>query len=189
MASWSPLCFLSGSITDAYLPDRAFEGPLRWPPFRIWGMMQVIDFFFFSISLLRAYYCIFNRCVSAQRLSIVSWCDQNGRVDPAGLISVFLNRTAHLEVSTGELEPRVAGGRWRPPRSFPSLHPPVPPSNPLSSFLWHKAAQLFMNVSSVLPALSIFPSLSLCLPHSLPPSAAPQPLSRAPPRSLLISLP
>lgn len=54
------------------------------------------------------------------------------------------------------------------------------PPNPLSSFLWHKAAQLFMNVSSVLPALSIFPSLSvspslsllasLFLPHSLSPS-------------------
>lgn len=41
--SFGPLCFLSGSITDAYLSNGAFEEP---PPaaFRIWSMMQIIDF-------------------------------------------------------------------------------------------------------------------------------------------------
>lgn len=39
------LCFLSGSFTDIYLSK---GGPLKRAllPFRIWGMMQVIDFFF-----------------------------------------------------------------------------------------------------------------------------------------------
>lgn len=121
--------------------------------FRIWGMMQVIDFSPFS--LLRGCYCIFSRCVSAPRLSIVSRCDQNISVDERVNLQVFEAYLTH-SASTGEQL------LWRQNTSFssqgfPSFQPSVPPSNPGSSFLRHKAAQLFMNVSSVLPARSIFP--------------------------------
>lgn len=108
--SSGPLGFLSGSIAGACLSNGAFEEPPPLVAFRIWGMMQVIDFF--SFSLLRGCYCIFSQCVSAQRLSIVSRCDQTWRSIGA-LLSRPLNPRLSPGCLTGEqlhCKENMAGG-------------------------------------------------------------------------------
>lgn len=139
-------------------------------------MMQVIDFFFSSFFLLRACYCIFSRCVSAQRLSIVSWCDQNvlvnGRVNKQ-VFEPYLSPSG----STGEPEPEwleetASSSQGIPcsPPSRPALQSSILFSLAQSCSVVHEcqlsaASALYLSLS---PSSSL--SASLFLPHSLSPS-------------------
>lgn len=181
MASWSSLAPSAPSVSyQAALQTPIFlMGPLKSPPaaFRIWSMMQIIDSFF-SFSLLRACYCIFSRSVSAQRLSIVSWCDQTIGVDMQVNKQTF-EPYLSPSGSTGELLPWNQNG-WR--RRLPPLKASLsPPSCPAlqSSILFSLAQSCSVVHECQLSAASAL-YLSLPLPRSL---------SLSLPPSLLISLP
>lgn len=131
-------------------------------------MMQVIDFFFFffAFCLLRACYCIFSQRVSAQRLSIVSWCDQNMEVD----------RQVNKQVFVAYLPPGRSAGK--PPRwshkeetASSSQGFPLSTSRPAlqSSILFSLAQSCSVVHECQLSAAStLYLSLPLPLPLALP---------------------
>lgn len=137
---------------------------------------------------MRACYCIFSLCVSAQRLSIVSWCDQNTKVDrhvnrqllephssPGSWTGeqLYSNHTAVLCVVTSI---RLEETRLSPltvslsPPSCPALQSSILFSPAQSCSVVHEcqlsaASTLYLS----LPLPLSFTS-SLFLPHSLSPS-------------------
>lgn len=136
--------------------------------------MQVIDFFSFSFSLLRAFHCIFSWCVSTQRLSIASWCDQNIQVDRR-VNKQFLNHTFPPRCPAGEQlhwNQNMAGGVTSSSRSFSFSSPARPAFQ--SSILFSPAQSCSVVHECQLSAGS---TLYLSLPLPLHPSLDSQPLS------------
>lgn len=176
--SWSSLLsFLSGSAADTYLSNGAFEEPLA--AFRIWGMMQVIDFFFFFLSLLLfeslLLYLSLLACACTDS-SIASRCDQNIKVDWQVNKQRFWSETLSPSGPTGEELENVSKRRTSSSRGFPTLRrSPVasPPffSTKLLSCSWMSAQCCQRTLSS--PPSPIHPpfffpaSLRLALPPSL----------------------